>query len=149
MIADNGISTLEIVVIPGLVALAVASLLVISQVRAHRSRRAKFEGRTMMTMEQWYTKHYAHHGMNVSRCVVENTLSAFGEAYGIEPTLLQPEDRFDYELKLSGPLSIDDSVGSLVYLLEKKFGESAVFNASWKTVNDVIVGLAQSETSQS
>lgn len=126
----------------------VGLLWLVLQVRADHQRTARFATRDAPAFDVWFEQHYGPSAGDLDKRTIHAILDTFGEAFGVSPTRLQPEDRLEVELRLNGNLSLDDVWETLDALLASRFGRSFQWSKKWRSVDDVIRGLAEQMPSQ-
>lgn len=106
-------------------------------------RRRRFQMRELLTEDEWYDRFYSSTWF--PRPVVMSILSAFAAEVGgnVSPTQLRPDDRLeDFVLTFWG-VPTDDSFETVECELATLLGHDFVREHSWRTLDDVIVGVCQ------
>jgi hypothetical protein len=124
------------------VAVSAGLLWLFLQYRAERQRASLFDSRDAPDFDAWYERYYANESNPPNKAFVEKTLDAFGDAFGIEPTRFRPSDRIEGELRLKGVMSLDDAWETVDALLAGRFDRSFDWSEEWRTLDNVIRGLA-------
>jgi hypothetical protein len=123
--------------------LLAALLWLFLQHQSEMQRAASFNFRDALDFNEWYGRYYGNEPNPPDKLFVEKALSAFGEAFGIEPTRFRPDDRITHELQLQGKLTLDDAWEIFDALLPGIFGKAFEWSTDWRTLDDVIRGLAE------